>query len=84
MKRINNYFILLIVVGDMGEKASETIRSFDLRKNECQFRTAANLGELKMTTPMAGTSLVFEVLCVIGGASLVFEVLCVIGGVAQK
>jgi hypothetical protein len=26
MKRINNYFISLIVVGDIGDKVSETIR----------------------------------------------------------
>jgi hypothetical protein len=26
MKRIDNYFILLIIIGAMGEKASETIR----------------------------------------------------------
>jgi hypothetical protein len=26
MRKIDNYFILLIVVGDMGEKASETIQ----------------------------------------------------------
>jgi hypothetical protein len=36
MKRIDNYLILLIEVGDMGEKALETIRRLSPQKNECQ------------------------------------------------
>jgi hypothetical protein len=33
MKRIDNYFILLIVVGDMGEKTTETLVSEKTKVN---------------------------------------------------
>jgi hypothetical protein len=48
MKRIDNSFNILIVFGDMGEKASETIRRLWSQKNEDQFWAAANFSELKM------------------------------------
>jgi hypothetical protein len=40
MKGIENYLIILIVVGDMGEKATETIRRLWSQKNERQFCAA--------------------------------------------
>jgi hypothetical protein len=37
MKRIDNYFALLIVVGDMVRRRRKRYGDFGLRKNECQF-----------------------------------------------
>jgi hypothetical protein len=51
MKRIDNDFILLIVIGDMGEKAPGTIRRLWSQKKRTSILTAAKFGELKMLTP---------------------------------
>jgi hypothetical protein len=47
MKRIDNYLILLIAVGDMGEKRRKRYGDFGLRENQRKFWAAANFGDLQ-------------------------------------
>jgi hypothetical protein len=35
MRKMDKYLTLLMPVGGLGEKASETIQDFELRRNEC-------------------------------------------------
>jgi hypothetical protein len=47
MKRRDNYLILLIIVGDIDQKASETIRRIWSQKKRMPILAAANFSELK-------------------------------------